>query len=62
MLHTLLSTLSPIFRPRLGRCPSCWGGFNPRAAAAGKNRLRWNTNKYRPHQGAAECERRRLRK
>lgn len=61
MLHTLLSTLSPIFRPRLGRCPSHWDGFDSRAAAAGKNRLRGDSNKYRPHQGAAECERRRMR-
>lgn len=62
MLQRLLRAAGIIDTPwTLGRCPDWWGGFDPRAAAAAKNRIRPYTNKYRPHQGAAECERRRVR-
>ncbi|MCB1719990.1 MAG: hypothetical protein KDK05_33130 [Candidatus Competibacteraceae bacterium] len=63
MLQKILSAAGIIGNAwTLGRCPNWWGGFDPRVAAAGKNRIRPCTNKYRPHQGPRECERRRSRR
>ena len=52
------ATLATVATPTLGRCPSHWGGFDSREAVAARNKLRPDTNKFQPHQGAKERERR----